>query len=64
MKEWRSKSGSMFDMCNHCHTRPTAMLGEVGQLVWFHQAEVEGDPNKNVREQMTRGDIQQDTWCE
>ena len=23
---------------------------EVGQPVWFHQAEVEGDPNKNVRE--------------
>ena len=37
LKEWRSKSGSMFDMCNHCHTRPSAMLGEVGQLVWFHQ---------------------------
>ena len=23
---------------------------EVGQPVWFHQAEEEGDPNKNVRE--------------
>ena len=26
------------------------MLGEVGEPVGFHQAEVEGDPNKNVRE--------------